>query len=524
MDVEDLAAATAAGTPAEAGATETGASACSEAAARAERDGAGGARLRVCVRTVGCQHNVSDGEQMAGVLAREGFELVAAPAAADVVVLNGCVAKTPSQDQFYSQCAQLLLGGRARVVAAGCVAQTLDRTLAPLRTELAATARRLRPGCAPPAPAAVDALLRERLAVLGVDQLAAVGDVVRALCAPSTSSEGAAGQPAMRLARTPSGPSLELVCTRRAENPLVVAVAACTGCLNACTYCKTFAARGRLRSQRPEDVVACVVACVRAGAREVRLTGEDIGAYGLDLGTTLPVLVAALADALARTGTGAMLRIGMANPPYVLGYVDRLAALLRHPNVHSYVHLPVQSGSDFVLAAMRRNYTVADFDRCVAALRAAVPDVTIATDIIVGFPAEQEDDHLATLALLQRHRFPFVNINAMFVRPGTAAARMPPLAPHILRRHVREVSAFFASYTDAFTHLVGRTVPVTVCERAHRPGQWAAHTKEYVQVLLDDSAFAFPDQALLSSGKPFHRLNVRITSAGKWSVTGVPVD
>lgn len=516
MDLEDLAPSTASETPSSASVETVPASVCSEAAAREQSD-VGGARVRVCVRTVGCQHNVSDGEQMAGVLAREGFEVVAAPAAADVVVLNGCVAKTPSQDQFYSQCAQLLLDGRTRVVAAGCAAQTLDKTLAPLRAELAATARRLHPGRAL-APAEVDALFRTRFACLGVDQLAAVGDVVRALCA------GDAAQPAMRLARTPSGPSLDLVCARQAENPLVVAVAACTGCLNACTYCKTFSARGRLRSQRPEAVVECVVRCVRAGAREVRLTGEDIGAYGLDLGTTLPVLVEALADALARTGTGAMLRIGMANPPYVLSYVDRLAALLQHPNVHSYVHIPVQSGSDFVLAAMKRNYTVADFDRCVAALRAAVPDVTIATDIIVGFPAEQEDDHLATLALLERHRFPFVNINAMFVRPGTAAARMPPLAPQTLRRRVREVSAFFGSYANAFDHLVGRTVPVSVCERAHRPGQWAAHTKQYVQVLLDDSAFSFPGPDLLQSGKPFQCMNVRITSAGKWSVTGVPVD
>ena len=337
-----------------------------------------------------------------------------------------------------------------------------------------------------------------------------------------TKTQAVRTSPIVRLGRTPSGPPLDLICARTPENPLVVAVAACTGCLNACTYCKTRAARGRLRSQPAEAVVACVVACVRAGAREVRLTGEDVGAYGLDIGTTLASLVAALADALARTGTGAMLRVGMANPPYILRDAPRLAALLRHPNVHSYLHVPVQSGSDAVLAAMRRDYTVADFDRCVAALRAALPDVTLVTDVIVGFPGEREDDHLATLALLQRHRFPFVNINAMFVRPGTPAARMSPVPPQTLRRRVREVSAFFASCTSPFDHLVGRTVPVSVCERAHRPGQWAAHTKEYVQVLLDDAAFAFPDPALLASGKPFQRMNVRITGAGKWSVTGVP--
>ena len=140
--------------------------------------------------------------------------------------------------------------------------------------------------------------------------------------------------------------------------------------------------------------------------------------------TDLPALLNALIAELPADGT-VRLRVGMANPPFILEHLDRIAAALRHPHVFSYLHIPVQSGSNAVLRKMNREYTVEEFARCADTLAAAVPCLQLATDIICGFPGETEDDFAATLALVARYRFAHTHISQFYPRPGTPAARMP---------------------------------------------------------------------------------------------------
>ena len=123
----------------------------------------------------------------------------------------------------------------------------------------------------------------------------------------------------------------------------------------------------------------------------------------------------------------------MTNPPYMLEHLDAIAALLRHPRCYAFLHVPVQSGSDRVLTAMRREYTCADFCRVADGLLAAVPGLTLATDIICGFPGETESDHAATLRLVERYRFPILNISQFYPRQGTPAARLPRVPTHIVK-------------------------------------------------------------------------------------------
>lgn len=118
------------------------------------------------------------------------------------------------------------------------------------------------------------------------------------------------------------------------------------------------------------------------------------------------------------------LRIGMTNPPYILDHLDEIGKVLNHPNVYKFMHIPVQSGSDAVLQDMKREYNRDDFCRVVDSLRRDVPGVSVATDVICGFPTETDADFEDTLSLCQQYQFPSLFINQFYPRPGTPAASM----------------------------------------------------------------------------------------------------
>lgn len=155
------------------------------------------------------------------------------------------------------------------------------------------------------------------------------------------------------------------------------------------------------------------------------------GAYGRDLGTDIAELLQRVADSLP---DGCMLKVGMTNPPYMMQHIESVAKILNHPRVFSFLHIPVQSGSDTVLDAssflfpsifpdkptssVKREYTVAEFSHLCDVLRREVPDISLATDIICGFPTETEADFDLTMELMAKYRMPFINISQFYPRPG----------------------------------------------------------------------------------------------------------
>ena len=118
-----------------------------------------------------------------------------------------------------------------------------------------------------------------------------------------------------------------------------------------------------------------------------------------------------------------MLRVGMTNPPFILEHLEAMADILNHPRVYAFLHVPVQSGSNNVLDKMNREYMIEEFSEVCDFLIEQVPDITLATDIICGFPTELEDDHEQTLKLVNKYKFPVLNISQFYPRPGTVAAK-----------------------------------------------------------------------------------------------------
>ncbi|KFK41623.1 hypothetical protein AALP_AA2G152000 [Arabis alpina] len=297
----------------------------------------------IYIKTFGCSHNMSDSEYMAGQLTAFGYALTEVPEEADLWLINTCTVKSPSQSAM-STLISRGKNGKKPLVIAGCVPQG-SRDLKEL----------------------------EGISVVGVQQIDRVVEIVE---------ETLKGHE-VRLLNRKTLPALDLPKVRK--NNFIEILPINVGCLGACTYCKTKHARGHLGSYTVDSLVERVRTVISQGVKEIWLSSEDTGAYGRDIGVNLPILLNAIVKELP-SDQSTMLRIGMTNPPFILEHLKEIAAILRHPCVYTFLHVPVQSGSDAVLTAMHREYTLSDFRTVVDTLTELVPGMQIATDIICGFP------------------------------------------------------------------------------------------------------------------------------------------
>lgn len=424
---------------------------------------------RIYLKTWGCAHNSSDGEYMAGQLSAYGYKIVEDKLAADVWLLNSCTVKNPAEDHFRNEIKAGREAGK-KVVVAGCVPQGAPRSE-----------------------------FLDGLSIIGVQQIDRVVEVVEETL--KGNSVRLLGQKKEGGKKT-GGASLLLPKVRR--NPLIEIISINTGCLNQCSYCKTKHARGELGSYPIEEIVERARQSFSEGVCEVWLTSEDTGAYGRDIGVTLPELLWQLVEVIPE---GCRLRLGMTNPPYILDHLQDMAEIMKHPRVYAFLHVPVQSGSDGVLGEMRREYTVKDFSTVVDFLKERVPGITIATDIICGFPTETEEDFEGTLDLCRKYKFPSLFINQFYPRPGTPAARMQRIPTKEVKNRTRRLTDLFQSYRP-YDHKLGERQTVLVTEESHDKQHWVGHNKYYEQVLVpqkDDYLGKLVEVEIIETGKHYMR-------------------
>ncbi|MBM4441272.1 MAG: tRNA (N6-isopentenyl adenosine(37)-C2)-methylthiotransferase MiaB [Candidatus Rokubacteria bacterium] len=340
--------------------------------------------------TYGCQMNEYDSERVAGLLRDHRYELTDSEADADLILVNTCAIREKAEDKVFSKLGQLgqLKARRPGITVGvmGCMAQLHTKEI-----------QRRAPQ--------VDL-------VFGSPAIARVAELVERAKHGRVLEIGEA--PLVKITAKPAGaPRLKAFVT------------VMEGCEKHCTFCVVPTTRGRERSHPPAAILAEVRGLVAEGCREVTLLGQTVNAYGRDLDppTDLAALMAAVNDVegLAR------IRFTTSNP---YNLTPRMIAAVRDvPKVCEWFHLPLQSGSDRILARMSRGYTSAGYLRLIDELRRAVPDISLSTDLIVGFPGETEADFAATLALVDEVAYDNVFVFRYSPRPGTPAATMPDQVP-----------------------------------------------------------------------------------------------
>jgi tRNA-2-methylthio-N6-dimethylallyladenosine synthase len=382
------------------------------------------------IRTYGCQMNVHDSERLAGLLEQAGYVRSADPTGtvADLVVFNTCAVRENADNRLYGNLSHLAPVKTARpgmqIAVGGCLAQK-DQAKVLERAPW------------------VDV-------VFGTHNLASLP----VLLERARHNRQAQVEIVDALQNFPSDlPS-------RRDSAFSAWVSISVGCDNTCTFCIVPSLRGRETDRRPGDVLAEVEALVADGVTEITLLGQNVNSYGRSFGDPL-----AFGRLLRACGEIDGLDRVRFTSPHPRDFTDDvIAAMAETPNVCPQLHMPLQSGSDSVLRAMRRSYRRGRYLEIIGAVRAVMPHAAISTDIIVGFPGETEADFESTLEVVEQVQFASAFTFQYSPRPGTPAADMPDQIPKpvVQQRYDRLIQLQEQISWDANRRLVGTPVEVLI--------------------------------------------------------------
>jgi tRNA-2-methylthio-N6-dimethylallyladenosine synthase len=450
---------------------------------------------RLYIKTYGCQMNVYDSARMADLLAPLGYRPVDAAAAADMVVLNTCHIREKAAEKVYSELGRLRVlkreratsGGRMVLAVGGCVAQA----------EGAEILRR-----APHVDIVFGPQTYHRLPEM----------VARILAAPA----GGGGRGLLDT-EFPDEAKFDFLPDAAAASPGIAAMLSVQeGCDKFCSFCVVPYTRGAEYSRPAADVLAEARRLVAAGAREITLLGQNVNAYhgatagGAEWGLGRLIHALAEIDGLAR------IRYTTSHP----GDVDDalIAAHRDVPQLMPFLHLPVQSGSDRVLAAMNRKHSADDYRRLIERFAAARPDMAFSSDFIVGHPGEAESDFAATLALVEAIGYAQAFSFKYSPRPGTPAALAAQLPEAVKSARLATLQELLWAQQRRFNEACrGRVLPVLFDRPGRHDGQLIGRSPYLQSVHVEGGADLVGEV-----------LPVRVVGAGQNSVAGmlerVPVE
>jgi threonylcarbamoyladenosine tRNA methylthiotransferase MtaB len=399
------------------------------------------------IEQFGCRATQADAAAIERQLRERGCVAVSNRAEADVVVVNTCTVTAAADAQARDAIRKIHAGNpAARIIATGCYAQRAPEELAAL----------------PGVSHVVGNSHKPQIPSLVASGFVPVG-------ALRSSSEDAAPGPAIlnsSIFRQREFLSAPVLGGESGHTRPTLKIQ--DGCDLRCTYCVIPFVRGKSRSMPPEQVITEVRRLVAAGAREIVLSGINLGTYGGDLAPRADLL-ALLRRILEETSLD-RLRLSSIEPQDVTQ--DLIGLFASTDRLAEHFHMPLQSGSDRILAAMHRWYRAGHYARRVELIRERLPHAAIGADVIAGFPGETEDDHAATLAFIERLPFTYLHVFSFSARPGTLAAALPGQVPaFVIKRRARQLRALSEVKAAAFRQSqLGRPLRVLTLRRGAQDG------------------------------------------------------
>jgi MiaB-like tRNA modifying enzyme len=389
--------------------------------------------MKFYIETFGCTANMGNSQELAGALQERGH-IQSTLDEADAIVVNTC-AVTEKTERKVLRRLRLLQG--PRLVVAGCLPAAL--------------------------PASISGLsCRGQLGPLNRSSARKIEE----LFALSSSF----------LRPMPSSSPVRL----GSPQDLCGIVNVAEGCNGACSYCIVRKARGSLKSRSLDDVVERVKGMIAQGLVEIQITAQDTAAYGSDRGVDLSLLLNRLTVLPGKF----MLRVGMMNPASLTTIQVPVIHAFCSPKVYRFLHLPVQSGSDRILGKMGRNYCARDVLGMVGAFRSCFPDISLITDVIIGFPGETEEDFLDTIDLIERMQPDKVNLTRFSTRPGTPAARLYDMPDRFKKERSREMTRLWMEIAARRnSRYVGESISALVTEKG-REGTMKARGENYLGIVV----------------------------------------
>jgi len=401
--------------------------------------------MKFYLETYGCTFNQADSQIMVALLEKGGYQLTEKADEADMFILNSCYVKLPTQQKIINRIKDLTTSyPQSKLLVAGCMVDIDPQVLEQI------------------APQA---------SWIGARQLSSTLEVVEALLKGET------------LRKTGHSHDIKAGLSKKRFNPLIHILQISEGCLGSCTYCCTRFARGKLQSYPPDLLLEEVEQAVQEGCVEIQLTAQDTAAYGKDTDGSLSALI----NDITRIEGDFRVRVGMMHPESIGGDLEALINSFKSEKVYKFLHLPLQSGNDQVLNHMRRVHSADTFKKIVHMFREAIPTLSVATDVIVGYPTEDDIAFQDTLKVISQVRPDFLHISKYHHRPGAVSSNLDEIAAPIMKSRARELNELKTQIAYQNNQKILNTVQkILITDRGSRGG-WSGRSDSYKTVIVDDA-------------------------------------
>ncbi len=264
------------------------------------------------------------------------------------------------------------------------------------------------------------------------------------------------------------------------KTEITKAIIIANGCLGNCSYCAVKFARGKLESKPIKKIIAEIKDAIDSGTKEILLTAQDTACYGLDINTNIVELL----KEASKINGDFKIRLGMGNPQHLKKYKKEIVEIFKSEKIYKFLHVPVQSGSDSVLRKMNRYYTKKEYLELVNYFKKNIKELTLATDIIVGFPTETEKDFKETLDLIKKCKFDIVNISRFGQRKNIEANKYKELSGTIKKERSRLTTILCSEIAlENNKKLIGKTKEILITESG-KNNTSIGRTNEYKQVVV----------------------------------------
>jgi len=350
----------------------------------------------IYIRVYGCTANQDDTDIIRGLINKEGYKLTENIDLAEIIIIVTCIAKSKTEAKITSKLKEIIVKyPEKKLIIAGCMPEA--------EYEI----------CKKIAPNA--SLINSQHIKNIIEVIKNKNKVIEFL--------GKRNENKLNLPKI----------TSKKE---VVSVQIAEGCNSNCTYCIIRLAKGSLHSFPEEEIIKEIKIRLDQGYKRINITATDCGCYGIDIGSSLPKLL----KEIIKVKGDFKIRLGMANPNFVLEFLNELIKIYKDDKMIKFLHIPLQSGSNKILKDMNRKYKVEDFKKIVKEFRKNIPNINISTDIIVGYPTESLEDFKKTLELIKEITPEVLNISKFAPRPKTKAKELKQLPTEIIKKRSIEIT------------------------------------------------------------------------------------
>jgi threonylcarbamoyladenosine tRNA methylthiotransferase CDKAL1 len=401
--------------------------------------------MKIYMETFGCTFNQADSQIMAGLLEQTGGKILKSPEEADVIIINTCYVKQPTEQKITNRIGKLQAQfPQKKLLIAGCMVDIDPEKLKKLAPKAGwIGARRINS-----APEVAEAVMNGHL-----------------------------------MRETGHGQEVKTCLPRKRSNPLVHILQICEGCLGKCSYCCTRFARGGLQSYPISLLRAEAEQAVADGCVEIQLTAQDTAAYGKDTGESLADLI----NEICVIEGDFRIRVGMMHPKNIEDDIESIIPAFKNDKVYKFLHLPLQSGSNQILSDMNRGHSVDDYLQIVNHFQTQIPELSLATDIIVGYPTEEEDDFNGTLDVIRAIRPDFLHISKYHHRPGTRSSLLPEIDHQTMKKRSRKLNDLKVNIATANNQkLLGTHQKILITEKGSKGG-YIGRTNSYKTVVVEEA-------------------------------------